>query len=369
MIYKLAPKGSFHFGQAGIGIEETEEAVHSDTLFAAIASAWSLLGEENGRTNAEGSLQILEPFVAGVPPMKISSAFPYAGDILFLPRPLSDIFKGMNKKRIKSFKKVKYLSLGALEKLKEGDLPEENELIQDGLVWVTAEERERIEKLLLAKVEPENRAYLENCFRENPSEIQIWSSGEKNRLARVALDRWTSKTALYFQGQVKYAAGCGLYFWTEFADPAYQDHLEAALRFLADEGIGGRKSSGCGQFTWQRENVSLPVEEEPEWQMTLSLYHPTEKEIAGGILSRSCYELLRRCGWSRFLGQKDQRQRALNMFREGSIFPFSGSKHLKGTFLNVGAVDEKGRFIGLHPVWRYGLAFLMPIRLPEVNWG
>lgn len=366
MIYKIIPKGGFHFGQTGIGVEETNEIVHSDTLFAAFASAWSLLGGEYGKIDSNKNLKILEPFVNGKPPFKISSAFPYAGDVLFFPCPHIGFGK------YEGIKKVKYISVGALKRLNQGMVPSqeetEREFIQGGIVWVTPEEREKIVELLIQKRRKEEQQSLKAKFKSDPSNIRLWLNDASSITARIALDRVTKESALYFQGQLRFAEGCGLYFWGEFCDFAFKKHLDLALNFLEDEGIGGRRSVGLGQFIFKEENVFLPKVDAANYQMTLSLYHPCEKEFKTDILKQSQYEIVKRCGWSLLRKEKDYRQRSLRMFKEGSVFP--KNVNLTGTFTDVRPINKKGYPLITQPVWRYGLALTIPLNIDfeEEDW-
>ena len=357
MIYKIIPKGGFHFGRTGIGIEEADEIVHSDTLFAALASAWSSLGGEYGKIGSNNNLHILEPFRKEKPPFKISSAFPYAGEVLFFPCP----YVGFG--RYEVIKKVKYISVGALKRLNQSTIPSqkeaEREFIQGGMVWVTPEEREKIVELLIQKGGEEEQKSLKAKFKSDLSSIRLWFNDDSSITARVALGRVTKESALYFQGQLRFAEGCGLYFWVEFYDSSYKKYLESALNFLEDEGIGGRRSIGLGQFIFKEESVPLPKVDAANYQMTLSLCHPSEEEIQVDILRQSQYELVKRCGWSRLRGKSDYRQRSLRMFKEGSIFPLNAN--LMGTFTDVSPIDEEGYSLIGQPVWRYGLALSLPL--------
>ena len=40
---RLCPTAPIHLGERGIGMEETSEVIHSDSLFGALSCAWSTL--------------------------------------------------------------------------------------------------------------------------------------------------------------------------------------------------------------------------------------------------------------------------------------------------------------------------------------
>jgi len=101
--YLLHPRGAFHFGERGVGVEETAELLHSDTLFSAIVSAWRMLG------GGDLDLPLIKPFIEGQPPpFRISSALPFAGPITLFPRPVLPL--GVEK----ALKDVRYVSRAAL---------------------------------------------------------------------------------------------------------------------------------------------------------------------------------------------------------------------------------------------------------------
>jgi len=103
-LYKIIPRAPFHFGERGIGQEETAEFPHSDTLFAALISAWRLMYDQ-----AEFDRCIAEVTqVNDTPHLRLSSAFPYIGEVYFLPRPAIPL-QGAGGDR-KQGKKVDYIS-------------------------------------------------------------------------------------------------------------------------------------------------------------------------------------------------------------------------------------------------------------------
>jgi len=351
-IYKLIPRGAFHFGERGIGVEETADLLHSDTLFSALVSAWRALGRE--LRPLDNDLSLLEPFAAGRPPFRISSAFPYAGEVLLFPCPLIPLRKA------KSLKKVAFVSEGALRFLARDDTPDTSErkrreLIQDGHIWVTPEERDSIKRLLLARESsPKKRSQMVADFDRDARNIRVWSGSADPPAPHVAVDRVSSTSNLFFAGRLRFAPGFGLYFWVDFADPGYRSHLEDALMFLQDEGIGGRRSTGHGQFTSQREERALPTMEGANGFLTLSLYRPHENEVKKGVLRDAWYRRIHRRGWIYSPDGKNLRRKGLWMLREGTVLCQDVLGTMEDLHPEVGFV---------HPVWRYGYALTMRLRL------
>lgn len=355
VVYKLEPRSTFHFGERGVGIEETGDFLHSDTLFAAIASAWRVIGNDLGKIDLSrgNDLNLLVPFRdKKSPPFLISSAFPYAGDILFLPRPQIKLGN------MKQEREIEFLSQGTWQGLCHGRQPSENELIQGGHVWVTAEEREQIVALLTNALPKRERERRLDWYRSEPAQIRMWSGNEEPPVPRISVDRVTSRAELYHQANLRFATGCGLYFWAEFLNLGYKSFLETALGYLEDAGLGGRRTSGHGQFRFHLEEHSLSDIPYATHRVTLSLYHPSRSEVDTDILQKARYELIQRRGWIDSPEGRRWRHRSLRMLAEGSVFPIDMT--LTGSIEDAGPLGKDGVS---HPVWRYGLALTSPVRL------
>lgn len=325
--YKLKPRTSFHVGEAGVGLEKTAEKIHSDTLFSAIASAWRHLGDE---VDGNGRMSLLKPFDPGSgfsPPFRLSSAFPYAKDVLLYPAPLT---KSSGSKEIKKAKLV------SRTVLLSGDI-ENSAALQSGEVRVTQEEKVCILR-----------------GRKKFDGDSIWWNDERTIVPRVTVDRVTSASEIYHCGELLFHKDCGLYFWVKFEDESYDTHVERAVDFLSEEGLGGERSSGCGQFEYEKmDNVSLPTPNEPKAYMTLSLYHPTRDEVDTGILDDAAYGMLNRRGWLFSPDGGAQRRRSVRMLVEGSVF----SRPVDGDVVDIKPENTWNH----HPVYRSGLALMLPV--------
>lgn len=325
IIYKLEPRASFHIGERGVGIERTSEIVHSDTLFAAIVCAWRALGEE---MDGKGNMNLLKPFFSDPdqPPFRLSSAFPYVKDVLLLPAPLTK--PGHDKK----LKKVEFLSRSVLTSGKLGDSAE----MQSGKVRLTYDEKKRV---LDGSTDPDREF--------------IWKSGHDAVVPRVTVDRISSASEIYHCGTLLFSEGCGIYFWVELRDESYEKYLNRAVDFLSEEGIGGERSSGHGQFSYEGpKGEKLPAMNGDEAYMTLSLYHPTCAEVRDGALDDAAYNLVNCRGWIYSPDGGSQRRRTVRMITEGSVL----SRPVMGNIKDV-SPDTWDH----HPVYRYGLALTIPV--------
>lgn len=343
-VYYLQAKGAFHFGEAGVGVETSRLWPRADTLFAALClELRALYGE--GKLN-----EFLNAFPSsdnpdGMPPLLLSSAFPYlkvGGHYLrFYPRPLFS-FASTSKssdeagQKDKSFKKFALVSESLFTGWVRGDdlSPEQQaaNLLQNKSAWVTTAERQQIISMLEEKK-------LENLWQEEP-------------VPRVTIDRASSSSQIFHSGRVRFAPDSGLWLAICWLDASWREAVETALASLADAGLGGERSAGYGQFTLIKgEDNGLP-ELSGKRQVTLAPYHPTQAEVAADILGEeSRYALLLRRGWLGSPENGSLRHQTVRLLAEGSCFVGNGRSHY-GDLVNVTPAN-----FASHPVYRYGLAF------------
>jgi hypothetical protein len=84
VVYMLRFRSPLHIGERGIGQEQTREYAPADTLFSALCTMWSLLYGVQSLTD-----DLLTRYGdAGREPFFLTSAFPFAGEVRFYPKPL-----------------------------------------------------------------------------------------------------------------------------------------------------------------------------------------------------------------------------------------------------------------------------------------
>ena len=338
-LYKFIPKGGFHFGERGIGIEETAFFPHSDTLFAALISAWRFIYDKNTLTSLEEGVTTFQE----TPPFRLSSGFPYAGTVYFLPRPAISL-EGQRDDR-KLGKAVVYLSWQQAENLINSSTPDlvhRANTLMDGQVWLDA-----LDQLVLEQI----------FGQVDRSRIRLWH-GQATR-ARVTVDRVSSASALYYEGSVQYAPDCGFYALAQIHDERYRRPLEDGLRFLGEQGLGGRRSVGLGQFdlaVYDETPPMAPVTNH-NYYWLLSLYHPTLPEVSQlNVLSDARYNLVARRGWLYSPDGVGQRRRGIRMLTEGSLL----TQPANGDVVDVHPVNVAATHQLPHAVWRSGLALTIP---------
>lgn len=336
-LVRLRPLSPFHLGARGIGLEETETFIHSDTLFSALCNAWVRCHGTQDLKN-----RLLQPLPQGTkPPLRISSAFPYAFDTPFFARPLSPL-RMNNPGDPKPLKRGRFVSGRLFVSLLSGNRVDPPEVLHDGDLWVTAGERQDIsEQMGTAPALP-------------GADLAVWILQE---VPRVSLDRVTQASNIFYFSRVTFAPGCGLFFLA-VVDPPIRPAFETVVRVLGDTGIGGDRTAGYGQFEPGFEEVELDVPEDAETFLSLSLLSPSSQEIEGLLGPRSAYGLVRRDGWIDSPQARNYRRRACRMFAEGSVFRGT-SDRLYGRLVDVTPTAPEVRLS--HPIYRYGYAFPIPI--------
>lgn len=350
-------RSSVHFGELGIGMEESKERVRSDTLFSAWVSNYARLF---GKKTVE---DLLEKFRQPKPPMRISSTFIYRecknntknNTIFYLPRPLKfpvNYPHGDDLAFFKTYKSLNYLPLDIWQRWYQGE-------------GFTTEDT----KELTDKTKGNAKGKLKQAGTFDYKE-----AFKNHKLPKVAIDRTTSATNFYHTGYVQFdweqnGSGIkslsGLYFLVYFEDnnPQLIAELKAALDLLGEQGIGGERSSGAGLF--QAEWLNLK-DASPNWenavnmtdklayQCLISLFWDDDKSILKQLIidnSHSSYEIQERGGW---FSDGNIRRQMVRMFAEGSVFPIEP----QGKLANVTPSEFKA-----HEIYRSGIGLSLPIKV------
>ncbi|HOK56350.1 MAG TPA: type III-A CRISPR-associated RAMP protein Csm4 [bacterium] len=312
-IVKIKFKSSFHSGEREGFLEATEEIIHSDTLFSAFCYNYLLLYGENELN------QLIEKFRNNNPVFLISSMFPYSKEKLYFPVPLNQLPKE------KVIKKIKYIEKDGFEKLLNG---------------------EKLEDIYLNySTIPEKDGKTHYNIIENP---------------RIGLSRLnTTPGENYFHfGEVFFEEGSGLFFVVDFKEPDFEKKFFATLRLMGDEGIGGDRSVGKGNFTIDTiDKFEIQTPSESFGCIILSLYLPQENELKD--LKDGYYEIIERKGYIFSPYTKSLRKKSIRMFIEGSVFP----SMKKGKIADVTPTE----IFQSHNVYRYGFAFSLPCKIEVQN--
>jgi CRISPR-associated protein Csm4 len=264
--------------------------------------------------------------------LRLTSAFPYAGNVRLFPMPRGlringeqEILAGKDRKRIK------WVSEGVFKRLLAyGDLSKEMNLganfAQAGKVWLLQEEITQIRKQIGQPI----------------NALRFW---EHTTNPRVTLDRVTNASNFFETAQLRFAEACGLWF----AAKGQVDWAEEALKQLQDSGIGGMRSVGHGAFTHCKEDVA-DWSDAGDYAVLLSRYVPTsEQEMQSALYApASAFSLATVGGWCNDDAGKAWRRKHLRLVEEGSLV----GKGAVGQLVDVKPDDVMDR-----PVYRSGIAF------------
>lgn len=343
-------------------MEETGVTLHSDSLFSAICLA---LRELKGSRWLESEFLAAFLTPGGPPPVLISSLYPFAGEIFFLPRPLVAPRwpAGADELYLRKKTKAEFVSAEVFRHLVDGRPLDGNVLPETGApdadvfvagTWVSRQELPKLSSVTDAK-----------------GAVKPWD--REGDAQRVTVDRRSSASDYFVTGRLSFHNRAGLYFLARWArsDHPLRPSVEDALRSLGETGLGGERSSGYGQFELViRDDVDpLPDAAGQPYFTTLSVYCPTTDEVTAGVLGPGAsYGLLVRRGWIASPQAGSLRRRSVRMLAEGSIMRSVPGRQVYGHLADTTPAEfdpASGR--DGHKVYRCGLAF--PVGVAAVAVG
>ncbi len=326
-LIQLHPKGAFHIGERGIGYEGTAEFVPADTLFSALCAGWVLLYGEDALVS--DLLPNGDP--NWTPPFLISSAFPFIASVRFYPKPMLP----SPQDRIR-WKEVKWVSEGVLRAWLKGESLANKELqtLHEKTAVLLADEWEQICK---------------DFGMRSLEGIRFWAV---QRVPRVVLDTLTHASSLFHFGRLIFHDGCGLFFLVRFLRDDIAEKFGAVVSLLGDEGVGGDRTVGsgnfCPQFSDAVPNFCQP--QKSQWFVNLSPLFPKPEETSSLFADGCNYRLTVRSGWMGGVLPSSVRRKTLRMVGEGSVLCGSADR-IWGVMANVTPNGAN------HPVYRWGYAF------------
>lgn len=315
---------------------------------------------------------------------QVSSAFPFAGREWLLPKPRISARRqdtgssdSSAKKELKGLRFVglkDFLQLAAGEPLSTEELKAALARQRRALLPVRAQESglplpddRTIDRLLKSlRLGKGADQYAREQFAAPLSELSAFekvqlawlaqgraTSGKVER-QRNTQDRVTQATDTFMSGEV---APPRLGFLLATSSSEQRARLLSALRLLADDGLGGQRSHGSGQFAF--EVLPVPAELESRLnvaasagkgtQVLLNLVHPTRQEAAQlDQAKEASYGLIRR---DSFLSGSAWLRQDVWMLTEGSVLPSA----VKGSVQDVRPPGYP------HAVYRSGLALSLEV--------
>ena len=308
-IYRLIFRSPLHVGEDVVGPEKVSSIVHSDTILSAL---YSLALKVNGDISTK---------IAGGA-VRISSASPFYRDnndiTYYFPKPI------IAQEKVFPISEADYPLRKKLKKLNFIPLDWILKIINGETIEVTAQEIENIKEKL------------KKLFKTHT-------------IPKVALDRITQDSNLFHFGELHFSKG-GLFIIADFKDEDMRSAFEGLLKFLGDEGLGGKRTAGYGLFDVETDSFEINLPENPSKYLLLSLYWPSTEERYNLNLKESSYQLIRRTGWFLLNDGRSLKRRPLWMFKEGSILnkePFGGAADVTPDSLNSGRVYRFGYALSL----------------------
>lgn len=332
-----------HFGEVGIGLEESRERVRSDTLFSALISSYARLF---GTKKVE---ELLENFQKS-PSFRHSSTLIYRCRkdkyIYYLPKPLAfpnNYPIGKDLEFTKTYKKLSYLPLEVWQRWYQGEGFTDSD--RDALMGETDKS-------------------IKDSFLHQSGVFDYGKTFKIDKNPKVAIDRTTRSTNFYHTGFVQFESQpdqhSGLYFILNFPidNPDLEKEIHATLIFLGEEGLGGERSSGAGRFQVEwgdlTEDWKKVVQHQQSNYCLISLFW--DDLLSSDLLNQTaCYEIQERGGWiSSSPSGYQKRRKMVRMFTEGSVF----SANPQGKLANVTPDQFKA-----HSIYRSGVSLSLPVSI------
>ncbi len=366
--------------------------VHNDTLFSAICNNFRKL---YGKSELESFLEeINSASEIENPVFKISSSFHFIDiykdgkveDIIyFIPKPLIQFpFTTESQEYLdqnpKMFKKIEFISLELARKLKENKKISFSQYHIIGNKFLV--DNEDLEKLglirflsLLSKPDP-NLERVEKVIRNKISIYEILDE-QKVRINRKTKESepftWPKlklSVSSYFineEKRIDYELVPGYYFIFDDShlDPEIRNKIRASINLIMDEGIGGRRSLGCGlvddielielneTFAYYNLLIDSNID---GWFMNLSLVYPSLEDLQ----NIEFFNIYGRSGYVYSIESVSARFNDVKFIEEGSIF----RKKVRGKLVQVAPADFSSRY---HSVYKNGIGFYLNLGNLEVK--
>ncbi|PYT28471.1 MAG: hypothetical protein DMG57_14345 [Acidobacteria bacterium] len=348
LVVKLRPTGPWRIGPDSGERHDVDSVYHSDSLYSAITGAMSILG-------------FLEDWLSATarnpegPAVRFSSLFPFQNEIGFVIPPRS-VWPPPASTKVR-WKNARFIPLGLVGRLFSGQLLDEEGWAIDGP-----------SQCLVPAGRP-------GPFRSSSR-------------AGAAVDRLGAGVEPHATACIEFHPGAGLWAVVAFAGQKekerWDERVRAALRLLADSGLGGERSLGWGRSETPEfiegllpemilpEASSRPAPPaEPDQQLEqggpvelspavapspsafwlLSLFTPGENDAVDW--KRGNYCVVARCGRIESMARSGDLKKTVNMIAEGSVL-------LAGDGVRGAATDVAPDGFP-HPVYRSGFALAIPI--------
>ena len=346
IILHCADGARFRLGETSL--ESVSPYLHADTLFSALCNVYAQVHDD-----AEGFINLVQSgrlrFSSGF--FAVECSWLPGRYLYFVPRP--PLRYGKGEADPKKLRRIKFVSLGVLDRigreLRMGEIPATDvdltALPTLGAAFACTPE----------ELGPDAPAGLDEArFHsvETETHVKVHQLTRTDALYQEA--NLTFRTArLDTSGTPEAAAHVRGHFYVlckHALDPDEWRRFLGCVRILADEGVGGSRSGGCGQFEAVEVRDDVPVPASPRAALFLSLA-PTVPEDENAFTAARVYDLTTRAGGH----AGPARHRRVRMIREGALF----ARPIGGRLVEV--TPDPGEVRLPHPIYRSGLSFTLPL--------
>ncbi len=364
--------------------------VHSDTLFSAICNNFRKL---YGKSDLERFLEKINQSEKNDHFFKISSGFHFidiykdnilADTIYFIPKPLiqfpfTDETQKYLEQNPKMFKKINFISLEVANKLKGNNQIDFSQYHIIGGRYLVA--NEDLEKLGLNKfltLLKKSNLNLEKIERIIRNKISIYKILDEQK---VRIDRKTHESEPFTWSKLKFLISSyylkeaepidyklvpGYYFIFDSSKltDEFNSKLRASINLIKDEGIGGRRSLGCGlvdavefiELDNSFQYFNLFDSKSDGWFINLSLVYPSSEDIK----DIEFFNIYGRSGYVFSMENNTERFNDVKFIEEGSLF----KRRVKGRLIQVASDEFISKY---HKVFKNGIGFYLNLGNMEVK--
>ncbi len=351
IILHCKPSSRFHLGKyapdrdSDTALADTDEIIHSDTLFAALANNWN-----DSIGNAD---ELVALFSSGQ--LSISSGYhciesPTGVFTWFLPKPISfNLFQPEGGADYKHFRKISYISAGIWQQIASpGSITAQQDIIIiDKRFALLASEVKPLEDTP-ATMRQELAEKLKICSTATLPKVEVRNDLPDSRIYQFSVTE--------IADNAKYLPGLKVHYYfllqTNGDLPAEtRQKIDLAINLLQYNGIGAERST-IGHF----ENISTVQ----NWTLQMKSPHPTMACSIGLFNPQQATDIylgkpiLR--GGRRLGAQGRQWLKTVRMVQEGAII----GNNATGMLASVKPDDKNAG-----PFLRNGTAFTLPV---HQNW-
>ena len=391
-IVKLISKKRNYFS---IGKDYTESIsliVHNDTLFSAICNNFRKI---YGNNTLEEFLNLIiglendnEKF------FRLSSCFHYIdiyrdkeyyNTIYFLPNPLirfpfDERSQEYLEENPKILKKIQFISFEILRKLQQGQKISLSQYhILDGTYLIDEKDVRLLGLESFFSLIDNSNAKLEKIERAIRRNITIFEILDEQK---VRIDRVTEESEPFTESKFKFHISKyyvkesekeinfqlipGFYFLLDFSGLNHEltNRVFSSIKLIIDEGIGGKRSTGCGlvddidikDIDEKFEYFNLFNNEDKEYFTNISLVYPSVEEIENVRF----FSIYGRSGFVYSVENISQRFNDVNFIGEGAIF----DKKIRGKLIQVASDEFISKY---HRIYKNGIGVYLSIGDIEVD--